>query len=423
MAAFAKREFRTSKTSLKSKKMKNLLNLTFAGALFLMATSCNDSNSVTPNKQLQTIPTTFSDQSSEFAFDFLKKHNSEEKADKNYFVSPLSLHVALGMLLNGADGKTKEEIQKGLRLSSDLTANNNIYKSLIESLPNSDPKVTNTIANSVWYRNSFTVEKSFLDVLKTSFNATVSAEDFNNTATVGKINTWASDNTNGKIKKVIEQIDPSQVMFLMNALYFKGDWKIPFKVENTRDENFVGTIGTKAVKMMNMLENVKYAKRTDYQALELAYGEGNYVMTILLPNEKTPVSKVINTMSGTEWKSLNTAFSEQKVIVGLPKFTLEYETNLNKVLENMGMPTMFSDAADLSKISAPAGKIKVGFVKQNTFVAIDEKGTEAAAVTTIDIKLTSAPILPEFICNRPFAFFISEKQSNTILFAGKIVNL
>ena len=403
--------------------MKNLLNLTFAGALFLMATSCNDSNSVTPNKQLQTIPTTFSDQSSEFAFDFLKKHNSEEKADKNYFVSPLSLHVALGMLLNGADGKTKEEIQKGLRLSSDLTANNNIYKSLIENLPNSDPKVTNTIANSVWYRNSFTVEKSFLDVLKTSFNATVSAEDFNNTATVGKINTWASDNTNGKIKKVIEQIDPSQVMFLMNALYFKGDWKIPFKVENTRDENFVGTIGTKAVKMMNMLENVKYAKRTDYQALELAYGEGNYVMTILLPNEKTPVSKVINTMSGTEWKSLNTAFSEQKVIVGLPKFTLEYETNLNKVLENMGMPTMFSDAADLSKISAPAGKIKVGFVKQNTFVAIDEKGTEAAAVTTIDIKLTSAPILPEFICNRPFAFFISEKQSNTILFAGKIVNL
>lgn len=423
MAAFAKREFRTSKTSLKSKKMKNLLNLTFAGALFLMATSCNDSHSVTPNKQLQTIPTTFSDQSSEFAFDFLKKHNSEEKADKNYFVSPLSLHVALGMLLNGADGKTKEEIQKGLRLSSDLTANNNIYKSLIESLPNSDPKVTNTIANSVWYRNSFTVEKSFLDVLKTSFNATVSAEDFNNIATVGKINTWASDNTNGKIKKVIEQIDPSQVMFLMNALYFKGDWKIPFKVENTRDENFVGTIGTKAVKMMNMLENVKYAKRTDYQALELAYGEGNYVMTILLPNEKTPVSKVINTMSGTEWKSLNTAFSEQKVIVGLPKFTLEYETNLNKVLENMGMPTMFSDAADLSKISAPAGKIKVGFVKQNTFVAIDEKGTEAAAVTTIDIKLTSAPILPEFICNRPFAFFISEKQSNTILFAGKIVNL
>lgn len=403
--------------------MKKITTLTLFWSLFLMAASCDDSNSVTPNKQLQTIPSTFSDQTSEFAFDFLKKHNAEEKADKNYFVSPLSLHVALGMLLNGADGKTKEEIQKGLRVSSDLATTNGIYKDLIDNLQNSDPKVTNTIANSVWYRNSFTVEKSFLNVLKASFNATVSAEDFNNVATVGKINTWASDNTNGKIQKVLEQIEPSQVMFLINALYFKGDWKIPFKVENTREENFVGTTGTKPVKMMAMLENVKYAKSSSYQALELAYGDGNYIMTILLPDENTPVSNVINQMSGTEWKSLKTALAEQRVIIGLPKFTLEYETNLNKVISNMGIHTMFNDFADLSKISAPAGKLKVGFVKQNTFLTVDEKGTEAAAVTTIEIKLTSAPILPEFICNRPFAFFISEKQSNTILFVGKIVNL
>ncbi len=414
--------------------MKNIKNLTLAAACFLMVASCkDDSNSVTPNKQLQAIPATFSDQTSEFAFDFLKKHNAEEKADKNYFVSPLSLHIAMGMLLNGADGKTKEEIQTGLRVSSDLATTNGIYKDLIENLPNSDQKVTNTIANSVWYRNSFTVEKTFLDVLKTSFNATASAEDFNNVATVGKINTWASDNTNGKIKKVIEQIEPAQVMFLMNALYFKGDWKIPFKVENTRDEPFYGASTTlKKVKMMSMTEKVKYAKRTGYQAIELPYGGGNYAMTVLLPDgdmfgratiATEPIMGLINTMSGTEWKSLNSALVEQKVIVGLPKFSLEYETNLNKVLSNMGMPTMFSDAADLSKIASPAGKIKVGFVKQNTFVAVDEKGTEAAAVTTIGVEVTSVPVYPEFICNRPFLFIISEKQSNTILFAGKVVNL
>ena len=175
--------------------------------------------------------------------------------------------------------------------------------------------------------------------------------------------------------------------------------------------------------MMNMMEKVKYANRADYQAVELAYGGGNYAMTILLPNEKVNVGTVVNTLSGSEWKSLNVALQEQKVIVGLPKFTLEYETNLNKVLSNMGMPTMFSDAADLSKIAAPAGKLRVGFVKQNTFVAVDEKGTEAAAVTTIGIEVTSVPVYPEFICNRPFLFIISEKQSNTILFAGKIVNL
>ncbi len=405
--------------------MKKLKTLTLAGALFMMAASCNEDNadSVKPNQLLKAIPATFADQTSEFAFDFLKKHNAEEKADKNYFVSPLSLHIALGMLLNGTDTKTKEEIQKSLRVSSDLAVTNGIYKDLMEGLPNADPKVTNTIANSVWYRNTFSVEKSFLDVLKASFNAQTYAEDFTNTATVGKINNWASDNTNGKIKKVIEQIEPAHVMFLMNALYFKGDWKIPFKVENTRDESFAGTIGTKSVKMMSMQEKVKYAKRSNYQALELAYGGGNYVMTIILPEGKTSVGEIINTMSASEWKSLNTTLAEQKVIVGLPKFTVEYETNLNSVLSKMGMPTMFTDLADLSKISPPAGKLKVGFVKQNTFVAVDEKGTEAAAVTTIGVELTSMPILPEFICNKPFAFFISEKQSNTILFAGKIVNL
>lgn len=405
--------------------MKNLKNLTLAGTLFLMSASCNKDNadSVKPNQLLRAIPATFADQTSEFAFDFLKTHNAAEKADKNYFVSPLSLHVALGMLANGADGKTKEELTMGLRVSSDLAKTNGIYKDLIENLPNSDPKVTNTIANSVWYRNTFSVEKSFLDILKASFNAQTYAEDFTNSATVGKINNWASDNTNGKIKKVIEQIEPAHVMFLMNALYFKGDWKIPFKTENTHDADFAGTTGTKSVKMMSMQEKVKYAKRSNYQALELAYGGGNYVMTILLPDEKTPVGNIINTMSSSEWKSLNSSLAEQKVIIGLPKFTVEYETNLNNVLGKMGMPTMFSDAADLSKIAAPAGKLKVGFVKQNTFVAVDEKGTEAAAVTTIGIELTSMPILPEFICNRPFAFFISEKQSNTILFAGKIVNL
>lgn len=405
--------------------MKNIKNLTLAGALFLMAASCNEDNadSVKPNQLLKAIPATFADQTSEFAFDFLKTHDASEKADKNYFVSPLSLHIALGMLANGADGKTKEELTTGLRVSSDLAKTNGIYKDLIENLPNSDPKVTNTIANSVWYRNTFSVEKSFLDILKASFNAQTYAEDFTNSATVGKINNWASDNTNGKIKKVIEQIEPAHVMFLMNALYFKGDWKIPFKTENTHDANFAGTTGTKSVKMMSMQEKVKYAKRSNYQVLELAYGGGNYVMTILLPDEKIPVGNIINTMSSSEWKSLNTALAEQKVIIGLPKFTVEYETNLNNVLSKMGMPTMFSDFADLSKISPPAGKLKVGFVKQNTFVAVDEKGTEAAAVTTIGIELTSAPILPEFICNRPFAFFISEKQSNTILFAGKIVNL
>ena len=402
--------------------MKTLKILSLAAACFVLAASCDDKNSATPNnKELKAIPTAFADQTTDFAFNFWKKHHAAEEADKNYFVSPLSLHIALGMLLNGADTQTKTEIQKTLGVSSDLSVTNGIYKDLIDNLPLSDPKVKNTIANSVWYRNTFQVEKTYLDDLKKYFNATTWGEDFNNTATVGKINNWASDNTNGKIKKVLDKIESDQVLFLMNALYFKGDWKTQFKVENTQDESFAGTKGAKSVKMMNMTENVKYAKRDNYQAIEMPYGEGNYVMTVILPNKSTDAA--VNSLSSSEWKELNTQLKEQKVIVGFPKFTMEYEINLNKVLSEMGMPTMFTDGADLSKIATPAGKLKVGMVKQNTYVGVDEKGTEAAAVTTIGVVLTSMPVYPEFICNRPFLFVISEKQSNTILFTGKISNL
>lgn len=391
---------------------------------------CNnfeDDNSVVAQGQLKAIPATFSDQTSEFAFNFWKQHNAIENKQKNQFLSPLSLHVALGMLLNGADKKTKEEIEKVLRVSPNTEETNKIYKDLMDNLPLSDPKVTNTIANSVWYDKNFSVEKNYLDILNKYFAAKISGEDFANPATVSKINQWASDNTNAKIKKVLDRIEPSQVMFLLNALYFKGDWKTPFKTENTQDKDFLNLNGkTNKVKMMNMTEKVKYAKRQFYHAIELPYGSGNYNMTVMLPLPTVSAlspDAIIDNLTTNEWKELNKAFLEQRVIIDLPKFSMEYESNLNKTLEKLGMPTMFTDLADLSKISPPAGKIKVGFVKQNTFINVDEKGTEAAAVTTIGIELTSAPILPEFLCNRPFVFVISEKNSNTVLFVGKVVNL
>lgn len=379
------------------------------------------------SEQLKAVPGTFADQTSNFAFAFWKQHNAIEDKSKNHFVSPLSLHVALGMLLNGADTKTKDEIQKVLGVSSNITEANKIYKDLMESLPNADPKVVNTIANSVWHDKAFKVEQAYLNDLQNYFKAKVSAEDFANPATVNKINQWASDNTNAKIQKVLEKIEPSHVMFLLNALYFKGDWKVPFDPQNTRDEVFLNLSGRpKNVKMMSMTNNVKYASRNGYHAIELPYGSGNYTMTIMMPQQSVSSlspDAIIDKLTLNEWKELNKAMTEQKIIIGLPKFTIEYETNLNNALQKMGMPTAFSNQADLSKISPPAGKVKVGFVKQNTYVSVDEKGTEAAAVTTIGIELTSVQIRPEFICNRPFVFVISEKQSNTVLFAGKVVNL
>ena len=249
------------------------------------------------------------------------------------------------------------------------------------------------------------------------FKAEIYEEPFD-TSTLSKINKWADDHTNGKIKKVLDEISENQVMFLMNALYFKGNWAQKFDPDKTTLQNFEGA---GKVSMMSALENYSYVQREGYQALAMPYGSGNYEMRVVLPVDGN-VNELISKLDMEEWDSMTNAMSTQKVDVQFPKLKMEYEKELNHVLSAMGMPVLFTNAADLSKISPPAGKIQVSFVKQNAFVEVDEKGTEAAAVTTIGIELTSAPVYPSFHCNKPFLFFIYEKSSGTIQFVGKVLN-
>lgn len=400
--------------------MKNIiLSLCLTTMIFTMS-NCEQTN---PEVKSVNISSDFAAKTSNFAFDFWKNLQADESVDKNYFISPLSLHIALGMLLNGADTDTKKEIQKVLGLENQsMEEINKTYLELIENLPKVDPKVVNTIANSIWQDKNFTSEQTFIDNLTSSFKARLYNEDFGNPATVDKINKWASDNTNAKIKKILEQIEPSQVMFLINALYFKGDWTKEFKTENTQKAEFVGTNTTKMVDMMNQTTEFKYADLKDYQLVELPYGSEKYTMNIVLP-KNTSIENVVKNLNAATWQSAQNSLTKRKVVVGLPKFKIEYSKKLNGILQQMGMVKAFSDQADLSKIAKPAGKLKVGFVKQDTFVAVDEKGTEAAAVTTIGIEVTSLPVYPEIICNKPFAFLITEKTSNTIMFIGKVSNL
>lgn len=390
---------------------------------FCVAVSCTSptENVQTPTGELR-VSTPFAAQTTDFAFDFLKRVNEEEKKDANAFVSPLSLHIALGMLLNGTNGQTAQEIQKTLKLDAQtLSEANQTYASLMENLPNVDPKVKLNLANSVWYRNTFGVETSFQDVLRKSFKAEVTPLDFaKSTEAKATINDWASRQTNGKIKNVISEVKPEHVMFLMNALYFKGDWKTQFKVDQTVDTPFKLVSGTtKSVKMMRLNTNLRRAFRPTYTAFELPYANGNYAMTVLLPNANSSADVLINSLNGANWTALQKDMTEGTMDIGLPRFTLQYEISLNNALAKMGMPTVFSDAADLTKINAKGG-LKVDMVKQNTFVAVDEVGTEAAAVTTIGVVVTSVPVA--YICDRPFVFVIHEKTSNTVLFTGKIVD-
>ncbi|AQG81495.1 serpin family protein [Spirosoma montaniterrae] len=363
----------------------------------------------------------FASQTTDFAFDFAKQVSQREGIAKNTFVSPLSLHMALGMILNGANSQTAEEIQKTLKLDAQTLADANAtYQNLMTNLPAVDPKVTLALANSVWYRNTFQVATSFQDLLRESFKAEISAQNFDDPATVGNINGWASQKTNGKIPKVIDQISSDNVMFLMNALYFKGDWKTQFKPDETTDTPFTLASGaTVNARMMRLNTKLRRAFKANYTAFELPYGSDKFAMTVLLPTPTTTADALIQSLSGNDWTQLQKDMAEGTIDIGLPKFTLNYEIKLNDALKAMGMPTAFTDRADFTKIN-PNGRLFLSFVKQNTFVAVDEKGTEAAAVTTGGISVTSMPA--SYICDRPFAFIIHEKTSGTVLFVGKIAD-
>ena len=397
-----------------------------AGVL-LTALSCKNAN-VTPDpapapstaSELR-VSAPFADQTTQFAFDVAKRVTAQEGQDKNVFISPLSLHMTLGMILNGANGKTAQEIQKTLKLDAQTLAEaNQTYQNLMANLPGVDPQVTLDLANSVWYRNTFPVENAFKDLLGQSFKAQIFAENFEDQATVGNINNWASEKTNGRIPKVIDQIQPDNVMFLINALYFKGDWKTQFKPSETMDMPFkLASGGTTNVRMMRLNTNLKRGFRPTYTAFELPYGSDKYAMTVLLPAENTTADALIATFNSAEWTQLQKDMILGNIDIGLPKFTLKYDINLNNTLSAMGMPTAFTNQADFTKINAKGG-LTLSFVKQFTFVAVDEKGTEAAAVTPGGISTTSVQ-LPT-LCDRPFVFVIHEKTTGTILFVGKIAD-
>ncbi len=404
--------------------MKKIFVPVVAAVFSLFLVRCSNDSVVPSEGQPVEVSADIAERTTDFAFDFFKKFQATQTENDNIFVSPLSLHMALGMLLNGAEGETAAQISKTLKTEGVAQADlNQSYQALIEGLPKADPKVQLGLANSVWYRNTFKVEDTFLNVLRKSFDAEVAGLNFDDPNAKDKINAWASDKTNGKIKNAVQSIQPSDVLFLINALYFKGDWKVQFDAKKTDDATFyLNNDGQKEVKMMRVKNNFQVAQGTDYAAVQLPYSSGQFNMTLLIPNQKEGVSKVIAGLSASAWKDLQSNFREKAVTVGLPRFTLDYKTKLGAVLQSMGMTKAFTKSAELGKISS-AADLLVSSVNQFTYLGIDEKGTEAAAVTVVGVGVTSVgPSEPTLIADHPFVLIISEKTSNTILFMGKIVN-
>ena len=361
-----------------------------------------------------------------FGINLFQEVLEAEEPEKNVMISPLSVSLALAMTYNGADGDTKEAMEKTLELNG-LTVDeiNENYKMLIDALASVDPKVLMSIANSIWYEQTFEVEQDFINVNQNYFNAEVSPLDFINPDAVITINNWVADKTNEKITEIINEIPPLAVMYLINAIYFKGIWKYEFDESDTEEKPFYLSDGTtKDVPMMVQEASFNYFSNDFIQAVEMPYGTGNYSMIIMLPQYNKTLHDIIDQLSNENWNSWLSEFYEaEKVQIHLPKFKFEYKNLLNDELINMDMGIAFSGSADFSKIN-PLEQLFISRVIHKSFIEVNEEGTEAAAVTAVEISLTSAgggeTAIP-FYVNQPFVFAIKEKYTNTIVFLGRVM--
>jgi len=357
-----------------------------------------------------------------FTLKLFKNLSSSNTANANLFVSPLSVSFALGMTSNGAGGTTLDAMKNTLNFKG-LTQDqvNSYYNNLITNLPQLDPNTTLKIANSVWYRQEFNVLPDFLQTNTTSFHAKVQALDFADPASVKQINNWVSDQTAGKIPTIIDAIPGDAVMYLINAIYFKSSWKEKFDAKNTAKRSFSLAGGsTVQADFMNNTMSVNMVNYENATVAELPYSGGKYSMVIALPQNGT-VADMVAGIDSAKWQLWMNSLVTTKAQVLLPKFKFSYEATLNNALTQLGMGIAFTKLADFSKINATAPLLITG-VKHKAFVDVNEDGTTAAAVTSVEVGITSAPLLPTITFDHPFFFAIREMKSGLIVFAGTVNN-
>jgi serpin B len=409
-----------------------------AAAVFTLVSACSGAGSdPAPGEQRparSSLPRTLTTAerdvlgaSNAFSFGLWKTINAAQR-DSNVFVSPLSVSFALGMTMNGAANQTYDEMRSALKFgTASLASIDSGYKSLIALLMGLDPSTTMQIANSIFYRAGFPFNQSFLDDASKWFDAEVKSQNFaDQTAALTAINGWANTKTNGRIPKVLDEIKADDVMYLLNAIYFKGSWREKFDPALTRDAPFhPATGGDQPAKLMSREAKMAYAETNAFQAVDLAYGDSAFTMTVLLPKSGNDVESVAASLTPDAWQSLTSSFQTRLVNLALPKITFSWKRSLKDDMKALGMRAAFvPDGADFSRMSTSTGThLYISLLKHDTFVAIDEVGTEAAAVTTVGITLTSAPVVTQMRVDRPYIFVIRERLSGTVLFMGKITRM
>lgn len=343
-----------------------------------------------------------------------------EKTD-NWLVSPFSLQCALGMLSNGAAEETHDEILYALGLSQYSQEEVNAYfKKLIEGLHTVNSAITVKTANSVWGNAGVPLKEDFQKMNIENYSAMVSQLDFSDPSAVDQINAWCNQTTEGLIPSILEEVNPTATVYLLNSLYFKARWKSEFALEKTQEGDF-NTSSGKVVKadFMQTQRMAAYVENEWFTSTSLSYQNDSYVMRLILPQPEISIDQVLQALSesdGNLWKNVVLADINLK----MPRFTLENKMNLIPALQALGMKKAFTNEADFSSMSDIATYISL--VQQATRLKVDEEGSEGAAVTVIGGDLMSP--LPEekvdFFLDRPFLIQIIEPATGTVLFMGQV---
>ncbi len=351
---------------------------------------------------------------------------SEASPDENFMISPLSVDYALAMTTNGAKNNTLDQMLTTLGFEGfEIEEFNEFFHLLMDEIVDLDSKVTLSIANSVWYRNSYTILQSFLDINQEYYDAHIASLNFDSPDAVTTINNWVSDNTNDKIPTIIDNIPADAIMYLINAVYFYGQWKYEFDESQTQQGDFyISDDNSIQSDMMKMEAGLKYYNDASVSVVELPYGRGNFVMDIILPSSELDPAQVIASLNQQRWTEITQGLYDQNILLTMPKFQFEFENDLIPMLSDLGMTDLFNpNAADLSGINGTGG-LYVSKVKHKTYIDVTEKGTEAAAVTAVEVSLTSVDpnaALPVTF-DHPFVFIIREKNTEVILFSGVVKN-
>ena len=417
---------------------KTFNNIALTATVLLALSACSSTKKISDNKSNDIVSMTTEEEIdpefmvlSDAQYDLVKRNNnfalnlfSEMKGVGSNVVSPMSVTYLMAMLANGAEASTREEIMDAIGAKDfDIDEMNAFYAYLIRRAKTADKQTTLNIANYIALNKEFKLKKKFASTIADSYQGAVESLDFTNPESTKRINGWCSEHTNNMIPTIIDQVEPSAVAYILNAIYFNGTWTHKFDKNNTNKEQFNGyTRDIMYVDMMHRNAKYYYTSNDVYSAVTLPYGSGAYSMTVILPNEGKFITDLTKTLNADTIASLRRNMEECLVDLKLPRFTTEMKLPLKGIVAKLGAPSMF-DATRADFSSFANGNVYVSEMLQKAKIEVSEEGTKAAAVTMGMVKLTSMrpqePRRVDFHCDRPFVYMIQDNYTGAILFMGQ----